>query len=181
MKVINTHFEGLKVIIPRVWEDDRGYFFESFNDKELIDHGIEASFVQDNEAYSTYGVIRGLHFQLPPYGQAKLVRVIKGEVLDIVVDLRDGSPTYGKQFSLILNDITRKQLMIPEGFAHGYAVLSDSAIFAYKCSNYYAPDYERGINVNDPSLNINWLIPDDQRIISSKDQALPPLDQSIKL
>lgn len=177
MEVINTHFEGLKVIIPKIWEDDRGFFYESYNEKTYRDLGIDIKFVQDNEAYSTYGVIRGLHYQLPPFAQAKLVRVIQGEVLDIVVDIQEGSLTYGKHFSLILNDITKKQLLIPEGFAHGYAVLSETATFAYKCSNHYAPDHEGGINLNDPALSIDWLIPEKDRIISPKDQALPFLSQ----
>jgi len=178
MEVIKTHFEGLKVIIPKIWEDDRGYFFESYNEKTLCRHGINIEFVQDNEAYSTYGVIRGLHYQLPPFAQAKLVRVVQGEVLDIVVDIRKGSPTYAQHFSLILNDITKKQLLIPEGFAHGYAVLSETATFAYKCNNLYAPNHEGGINLADPGLNIDWLIPEEDRIISAKDQALPFLHQT---
>ena len=178
MEIIETRFDGLRVIIPTVWEDHRGSFFESFNEDRYLKNGIETRFVQDNEAYSTYGVIRGLHYQLPPYGQAKLVRVTQGEVLDVVVDLRKESATYGQQFSLILNDITKKQLFIPEGFAHGYAVLSEEATFAYKCNNYYSPTHEGGIRYDDPGLNIDWLLPTETHVISEKDQSLPFLHET---
>lgn len=173
MTVIDTKLSGVKVIIPKIWGDPRGYFFESYNQKNYSDAGISTSFVQDNEALSVYGVIRGLHFQHPPFAQAKLVRVVQGEVLDVVVDVRKSSPTFGQSLSLILNDINKKQLFVPEGFAHGYAVLSDEALFAYKCNAYYQPDHESGIKYDDPELNIDWIIPEKDRIISSKDQQLP--------
>ncbi len=173
MKVIDTKFKGLKVIYPDVYNDDRGYFFESYQSEKLRNAGITCNFIQDNEALSSYGVIRGLHFQSDPKSQAKLVRVITGEVLDIAVDLRPESPTYGQHFSLILNDINKKQILIPKGFAHGYAVLSKTAIFSYKCSDYYAPEYENGILYSDPSLNIDWIIPVEDRKVSEKDLALP--------
>lgn len=173
MQVIDTHFEGLKVIFPKVFEDERGLFFESFHKKKYADHGLEINFCQDNEAYSKYGVIRGLHFQSGKHAQGKLVRVVLGEVLDVVVDLRDSSQTFGKTFSLILNDIGKKQLYIPPGFAHGYSVLSNEAVFSYKCTELYCPDAEDGIHPLDPGLKIDWLIPEDKRVIANKDLELP--------
>lgn len=177
MEIINTKLAGLKVIIPKVWEDKRGYFFETYHEKKYKDAGIRADFVQDNEAMSSYGVIRGLHYQLPPYTQAKLVKVTQGEVLDVVVDIRPDSETYGHTFSLILNDINKKQLFVPAGFAHGYAVLSQTAIFCYKCDQFYHPESEAGLQLDDEQLKINWIIPEEDRIISDKDRRLPPFGQ----
>lgn len=170
MKVVETAIPEVKIIEPRVFEDQRGYFFESFNEKLFKEKVQDTTFIQDNEAKSTYGVLRGLHYQLPPYAQSKLVRVVKGEVLDIAVDIRKGSPTFKKWVAVILNDENRKQLFVPKGFAHGYIVLSDEVIFAYKVDNIYAPDFERGINYNDRELNINWQIETNKIILSEKDK-----------
>jgi len=175
MLIDKTDFEGLIVIHPRVFPDERGYFFESFNQKEFRHlTGLDIQFVQDNEALSVKGVLRGLHYQLPPYAQAKLVRVIEGSVLDVVVDIRPGSPTYGQYFSIELSGDNKLQLFIPVGFAHGYIVLSNSAVFAYKCDQYYHPDYERGIQCEDMMLDIDWKLPIHQRIISAKDRKQAP-------
>ncbi len=169
----DTAFEGVKIFEPRLYKDRRGYFYESYNERLFRQAGIETSFVQDNQAFSTYGVLRGLHYQKAPKAQAKLVRVILGEVLDLIVDLRPEQPTYGQWFSLRLSDKNHKQLFVPRGFAHGYLALSPQVIFAYKCDNYYDPDYEAGIRFDDPSLNIDWGVPKEQLIISEKDKALP--------
>jgi dTDP-4-dehydrorhamnose 3,5-epimerase len=170
MIVEKTAFEGLLLIKPRVFGDTRGYFFESFNQQQFFEmSGLEISFIQDNESMSSFGVIRGLHYQLPPYGQSKLVRVISGEVLDVVVDIRPGSVSFGQCFSIVLNGANKMQLFIPRGFAHGYSVLSDQAIFAYKCDAYYNKENEAGILFNDPDLQIDWKIPRDKQIISEKD------------
>lgn len=168
-----TAFEGLWIYEPNVFGDDRGYFFESFNQKNLPEELQHVAFVQDNEAKSSYGVIRGLHYQLPPHAQAKLVRVIRGEVLDVVVDVRPGSVTYGKTFSVILNEKNKMQMFVPRGFAHGYAVLSEEAIFAYKCDNYYEPRNEAGLLYNDPALRIDWMLPQDKALLSDRDKNWP--------
>lgn len=171
MNITPTEFDDLYIIEPTVFEDSRGYFFESFHQKKFEDAtGIQCQFVQDNQSCSAYGVIRGLHLQVPPMAQAKLVRVLKGEVLDVVVDLRKGKATYGKSYSVHLSGDNKKQLFIPRGFAHGIAVLSDEAEFFYKCDNYYSPENERGIIYDDASLNIDWKIDAEKRIISDKDQ-----------
>ncbi|WKV13046.1 dTDP-4-dehydrorhamnose 3,5-epimerase [Marivirga harenae] len=171
MNITPTEFDGLFIIKPSVFEDSRGYFFESFHQKKFEDStGIQCEFVQDNQSRSVYGVIRGLHLQVPPMAQAKLVRVLKGEVLDVVVDLRKDQPTFGKSFSIHLSAENKQQLFIPRGFAHGIAVLSKEAEFFYKCDNYYSPENERGIIYNDASLNIDWKIEPEKRIISNKDQ-----------
>ncbi|MGJ3234134.1 dTDP-4-dehydrorhamnose 3,5-epimerase [Marivirga sp.] len=171
MNITPTDFDDLYIIKPTVFEDSRGYFFESFHQKKFEDAtGIQCEFVQDNQSRSVYGVIRGLHLQAPPMAQAKLVRVLKGEVLDVVVDLRKDKPTFGKSFSIHLSAENKQQLFIPRGFAHGIAVLSKDAEFFYKCDNYYSPENERGIMYNDASLNIDWKIPAEKRIISGKDQ-----------
>ncbi|MDH3649575.1 MAG: dTDP-4-dehydrorhamnose 3,5-epimerase [Saprospiraceae bacterium] len=180
MKFIETSIPGLVLIEPIVYRDDRGYFFESYQKAAWQSAGIYCTFVQDNEAYSRYGAVRGLHYQLPPFQQDKLVRVIHGEVLDVVIDIRPQAATYGQHFSAILSDANKRQLFIPAGFAHGYATLSDTAIFAYKCSQYYSRDHEAGIGHDDPQLNIDWQIPNQNRIISPKDQQLPPLGQHLK-
>jgi dTDP-4-dehydrorhamnose 3,5-epimerase len=169
-----TNFEGVWIFEPKIHADERGYFFESFNASGLPDEYKNIQFVQDNEAKSTFGVLRGLHYQLPPYSQLKLVRVVTGEVLDVIVDIRPGSKTYGKHLSVILNDIQKKQLLVPHGFAHGYVVLSEEAIFAYKCDNYYHPASDAGIYFNDPVLNIHWIIDDHLIRVSEKDRLHPP-------
>lgn len=172
MIVEKTDFEGLLVMKPDVYGDSRGYFFESFNQRLFQDlTGLETEFVQDNESMSSFGVIRGLHYQLQPSGQSKLVRVISGEVLDVAVDIRPGSATYGKYFAITLSGYNKIQVFIPKGFAHGYSVLSDEAIFAYKCDAFYNKEYERGILINDPDLQIDWKIPANKQVISAKDKA----------
>lgn len=173
MKIIPTEFEGLMLIEPKVFGDARGYFFESWSRQKLAGIGINCDFVQDNESKSSYGVLRGLHYQASPYTQAKLVRVISGSVLDVAVDIRKNSPTYGKYVAVELSGENKRQLFIPRGFAHGFAVLSDEAIFAYKCDNIYMPSAERGIAFNDPYLNIDWQIPPDKWNLSEKDTKHP--------
>ena len=169
MQIIHTDIEGVVIIEPRVFEDSRGYFLETFSQQRFSESVCNTVFVQDNESKSSYGVVRGLHYQLPPYAQAKLVRVVKGCVLDVAVDLRKGSSTFGKHAAVELSEDNKKQLFIPRGFAHGFAVLSDEAIFQYKCDNYYAPEYEGGIQFDDPELGIDWRIPRDKMILSPKD------------
>ncbi|MBK8951595.1 MAG: dTDP-4-dehydrorhamnose 3,5-epimerase [Chitinophagaceae bacterium] len=164
-----TDFSGLAVFEPRVFEDSRGYFFESYNEKIFKEAGFDVRWVQDNQSSSAYGVIRGLHYQLPPYAQTKLVRVISGKILDVVVDIRVGSPTYGESYSIVLSEENKKQLLIPEGFAHGFSVLSVNAEVLYKCDNFYNRSSEGGIIYNDPALNIDWQIPAGKEIISEKD------------
>lgn len=173
MTFTKTPIPGLLLFEPRVLEDSRGYFFEAFNARGFADAGIEASFVQDNQARSSYGVLRGLHYQVGDHAQAKLVRVLSGEVLDVVVDLREDSPHYGRSYKVRLSAANRLQLFIPRGFAHGYAVLSPTAEFFYKCDNYYARDYEGGIRFDDPTLQIDWELPDTDVILSEKDKSLP--------
>ena len=176
MKVLETKLEGCFIVEPTIFGDDRGYFFESFNKekfKELT--GNEIDFVQDNEAFSNRGVLRGLHFQKGAFAQAKLVRVVKGKVLDVVVDIRKDSNTYGESFSCILSEENKKQLFVPRGFAHGYAVLEDNTIFVYKCDNFYQPTAEGGILYNDPSLEIDWMLSESEILLSDKDRILKPL------
>ena len=173
MKISETGFMGLVVIKPTIHEDNRGYFFESFNQLDLQKKGIIFSPVQDNESQSTKGVIRGLHYQLKPFDQAKLIRVIKGKILDVALDIRQDSLTYGKWFGVELDSVTKEQLFIPRGFAHGFSVLSDIAIIQYKCDNPYNPKYERGISLNDPVLDINWKTGSLKPIISEKDLNQP--------
>ena len=175
MEVIKTDIEGVVILEPRVFRDARGYFFESFPAREFCEKVAPVTFVQDNESYSGYGVIRGLHFQKPPFTQAKLVRVIKGAVLDVAVDIRKGSPTYGQHVAVELTAENHRQLFIPHGFAHGFSVLSDEVLFQYKCDNYYAPQSEGGILWNDPSLGIDWRIPAEKAILSEKDFKHPLL------
>ena len=172
MKVINTNIDGLYIFEPKVFEDSRGHFFESFN-KKIVNRTIEnVSFTQDNESKSRRGVLRGLHFQIPPYDQSKLVRCIKGKILDVAVDIRKSSNTYGKHFSIILSGKNKKQIFIPKGFAHGFIVLSQEAIVNYKVDNPYNPKYDSGIIWNDPSLSIDWIFNEKEIIISSKDKKL---------
>jgi dTDP-4-dehydrorhamnose 3,5-epimerase len=170
---IKTNFEGLLVYEPKIFHDERGYFFESYKESDFPEEYRSTIFVQDNEAKSGFGVLRGLHYQLKPFAQMKLVRVVVGEVLDVVVDLRMESSTYGKSFSIILNDIQKKQLLVPHGFAHGYVVLTDEAIFCYKCDQYYSPKHESGLLYNDSALNIDWILPAELIIVSEKDNVQP--------
>lgn len=170
MIVNKTEIDGVLIIEPKVFGDERGYFFESFNAKEFAEKtGLEISFVQDNESMSTYGVMRGLHFQCPPFSQSKLVRVVKGSVLDVAVDIRKGSPTYGQHVAVELTEENHRQFFVPRGFAHGFAVLSDIAVFQYKCDNFYAPQADGGISILDKSLGIDWRIPTAKAILSEKD------------
>ena len=169
MNVIKTDIEGVVIIEPRIFTDARGYFFESFSERDFCKEIREVKFVQDNESKSSYGVMRGLHFQRPPFTQSKLVRVIKGAVLDVAVDIRKGSPTYGKHVAVGLTEDNHRQFFVPRGFAHGFAVLSDEAIFQYKCDNFYAPEADGGISILDESLGIDWRIPMDKAILSEKD------------
>lgn len=173
MPFIDTNIPDLKVFEPQVWRDDRGYFYEVYNQQTFEKAGIASDFVQDNQALSTYGVLRGLHYQLPPFAQAKLVRVMQGEVLDVVVDIRNDSPTYGQSYSIRLSDANKTQLFIPRGFAHGYVVLSDTAIFAYKCDNLYSKAHDAGLYFNDPKLKIDWQIDLNKAILSEKDKVQP--------
>ncbi len=175
MNILNTPLEGLLIIEPKIFSDARGYFFESYNQSAFTAHGMDVKFVQDNQSRSGYGVIRGLHFQLEPKAQTKLVRVLSGCIYDIAVDVRKGSPTFGKWYGLELSDENKKQLLIPKGFAHGFSVLSESAVVFYKCDEFYAPEYDSGILFSDPSLGIDWKIPPDNIIISPKDAKLPLL------
>ena len=173
MKIIETHIPGLLIIEPRVFADQRGYFLESYHQQKLQEAGISTIFVQDNESKSSRGVIRGLHYQLAPYAQTKLVRVIQGSVYDVAVDCRNGSPTFGQAYGLELSEDNKLQFFIPKGFAHGFAVLSPTAIFSYKCDAFYNPAVDRGILYNDPHLKINWEIEPAEAIVSGKDAALP--------
>lgn len=170
MKIIETAIEGVVIIEPRLFKDERGYFFESFSQREFEEKIRKISFVQNNESKSSYGVLRGLHFQKPPYAQSKLVRVIKGAVLDVAVDIRKGSPTFGKHVAVELTEENHLQLFIPRGFAHGFSVLSQEVIFQYKCDNFYAPQSEGALAWDDSDLNINWRIPTNQIILSEKDK-----------
>ncbi|HKK81141.1 MAG TPA: dTDP-4-dehydrorhamnose 3,5-epimerase [Prolixibacteraceae bacterium] len=179
MEIEKTPIEGLIIIKPNVFKDDRGYFFEAFNQKKFGEQGINYNFVQDNESESQYGVVRGLHFQDAPYAQAKLVRVLQGKVFDVAVDLRINSPTYKRWFGVELNEDNKYQLMIPRGFAHGFSVLSQRAVFHYKCDNYYNKESERGIIYNDKALNIDWRIAGNDMILSEKDRLLPDFENSI--
>ena len=174
MEVIKTAIDGVLIIEPKVFDDARGYFFESFSQREfdekvapVLEHTI--NFVQDNESMSSYGVMRGLHFQRPPFTQSKLVRCVKGAVLDVAVDIRKGSPTYGQHVAAELTEENHRQFFVPRGFAHGFAVLSETAVFQYKCDNFYAPQADGGISILDDSLGIDWRIPTDKTILSEKD------------
>jgi dTDP-4-dehydrorhamnose 3,5-epimerase len=172
-EIINEPADGLKLLKPKVHGDQRGYFFESYSLEKLSALGIGAQFVQDNESKSRYGTIRGLHFQRPPRAQTKLVRVAVGKVLDVVVDIRPQSKTYGKVFSFELSEENKHILHVPKGFAHGYSTLSEEALFIYKCDNYYAPASEAGIMYNDPDLKIDWRVPKDKMILSERDKKWP--------
>lgn len=175
MRVIKSDIEGVVIIEPRIFADNRGYFYEVFTERDFAEQVCPIHFVQQNEAKSSYGVVRGLHFQLPPHAQSKLVRVTKGRVLDVVVDIRRSSPTFGKHIAVELSDENLLQLFIPRGFAHGYSVLSDEAVMEYKCDNYYAPESEGGILWNDAELAIDWQVAADKVILSEKDKHYPTL------
>lgn len=176
MNIIKTEIEGPLIIEPRIFGDSRGYFFESFNARDFEEQtGIKVMFVQDNESKSTYGVVRGLHYQLPPYAQAKLVRVVQGAVLDVAVDIRRTSPTYGQHVAVELTADNHRQFYMPHGFAHGFAVLSETAVFQYKCDSYYHPESEGAIAWDDPSLGIDWRIARDRVLLSDKDRHHPLL------
>lgn len=170
MEVIKTDIEGVYIIEPKIFGDARGYFFESFSQREFDEKIGPVQFVQDNESKSCYGVLRGLHFQKPPYAQSKLVRVVKGKVLDVAVDIRKGSPTYGKYVAAELSEENHRQFFIPKGFAHGFSVLSDEVVFQYKCDSFYAPQSEGAIAWNDPQLAIDWKVPADHVMLSEKDK-----------
>lgn len=175
MEVIKTELDGVVVIVPKVFKDARGYFFESFSQRDFENAVGKVDFVQDNESMSSFGVMRGLHFQKSPYTQSKLVRCVRGAVLDVAVDIRKGSPTYGKHVAVELTEENHHQLFIPHGFAHGFAVLSETAVFQYKCDNFYHPEADGGINILDASIDIDWKIPVDQAILSEKDTKHPLL------
>lgn len=177
MEIIKTDIEGVIIIKPQIFKDSRGYFFESFSQREFNEKVTPIQFVQDNESCSSYGVMRGLHFQKPPYSQSKLVRCVKGCVLDVAVDIRKGSPTYGKHVAVELSAENHLQFFIPKGFAHGFAVLSEDAIFQYKCDEFYTPQSEGGIQLMDESLGINWPISADDAILSDKDKKYPKLSE----
>ena len=170
MKTQTTEIEGIVIIEPQVFGDSRGYFMETYQKEKYAAAGIDVTFVQDNESMSRYGVVRGLHYQAEPFAQAKLIRVVSGRVLDVAVDIRKNSTTFGKVFTLELSSDNKLQLFLPHGIAHGFAVLSETAVFTYKCDNFYAPQYERTIRFDDPSLAIDWKIPVANRIISDKDK-----------
>ena len=170
MEVIKTDIEGVVIIEPRIFKDDRGYFYESFSQREFEEKVCKTVFVQDNQSKSCYGVLRGLHFQKPPYCQSKLVRCIKGTVLDVAVDIRKGSPTFGKYVAVELSEENHRQFFVPRGFAHGFAVLTPEAVFQYKCDNFYNKESEGAIAWNDPTLAIDWRVPADKILLSDKDK-----------
>ncbi len=171
MEIVKTYIDDLLIIIPKVFEDERGYFYESYNKNKFEEHKLFYNFIQDNQSKSKYGTIRGLHFQSEPYAQAKLVRVLSGKILDVAVDLRNNKKTFGKSFAIELSEKNKKQLLVPRGFAHGFAVLSETAIVSYKIDNIYKPEFERSIVYNDLTLNIDWKIDKKDVIISEKDKS----------
>ena len=178
MPFIKTDFPGLMIFEPAIFKDSRGYFFESYNKKTFLKEEVELTFIQDNQASSVFGVIRGLHYQLDPYAQTKLIRALAGSILDVVVDIRQGSPTYGRSFSIELSAENKKQLLVPQGFAHGYSVLSETAEVFYKCDQYYHKESEGGISYNDKAFNIDWRIPHEKAIVSDKDMNHPPFEKN---
>ena len=179
MEVIKTAIEGVVIIEPRIFKDARGYFFESFSQKEFNEKVMPINFVQDNESMSSYGVMRGLHYQKMPYTQSKLVRCVKGAVLDVAVDIRKGSPTFGQHVAVELTEENHRQFFVPRGFAHGFAVLSETAIFQYKCDNFYAPQADAGIQLRDEELGIDWRIPTAEALLSEKDLKHPCLRDAV--
>ena len=178
MKIIDTEIEDVKILAPDVFGDYRGYFFESFSQREFEEKVCKTQFVQDNESKSRYGVLRGLHFQKAPYAQSKLVRVVQGSVLDVAVDIRKGSPTFGKYVAAVLSDENKRQMFVPRGFAHGFVVMSPEVVFQYKCDRYYVPHSEGGILWNDPALGIDWKLPAEDVILSEKDKNRCGLDNT---
>lgn len=177
MNFIKTAIPEVVIVEPKVWGDDRGYFVETFRDDLFCEAvGYQVNFIQDNESKSSYGVLRGLHYQLAPFAQSKLVRVIKGKVLDVAVDIRDGSPTFGKHVAIELSDENKRQLFVPRGFAHGFVVLSDEAIFAYKVDSYYSPENDRGVAFDDETIGIDWMVPKDKLQLSEKDTKQPSFE-----
>ena len=179
MNIIKTEVEGVMILEPKVFGDDRGYFTETFRQdifEEAVGHKVD--FIQDNESKSSYGVLRGLHYQLPPFSQSKLVRVINGSVIDVAVDIRKGSPTYGKHVAVELSGKNKRQLFVPRGFAHGFVVTSETAVFAYKVDNYYAPEYDRGVVYNDPDIGIAWGVDLEKLLLSEKDMKQPSLAEA---
>ena len=178
MRILKTDIEGVYIIEPHLFEDERGYFFEAFSERKFAElTGIETRFVQDNESRSAKGVVRGLHFQLPPHAQSKLVRVVRGKILDIAVDIRRGSPTFGHYVAVELSEHNHRQLFIPRGFAHGFSTLEGDAIVEYKCDNYYAPESEGAIRWDDPTLAIDWKVADNEAIVSAKDKENPLFEE----
>ena len=176
MNIVKTAIPDVLILEPKVFGDNRGYFFESFNDREFAEKtGLDVVFVQDNESQSRYGVLRGLHFQRPPFSQSKLLRCVKGRVLDVAVDIRKGSPSYGKHVAVELSEENHRQVFVPKGFAHGFCVLSDVAVCQYKCDAFYVPEADGGINIMDPSLGIDWGIPMEKAVLSPKDLTHPLL------
>lgn len=173
------NLKGLVIVEPTVFDDSRGYFFEAYNQQQFIQNGIDSHFVQDNQSRSSYGVIRGLHYQLNPFAQAKLVRVLEGKILDVAVDIRKGSPSYGHHFSIELSSENKKQLFIPDGFAHGFSVLSETAVVLYKCNSFYNKESEGGIRFDDPELKIDWKVNAANAIVSDKDKMLPLLSNAL--
>ena len=178
MEVIKTEIEGVVIIEPRIFKDERGYFYESFSQREFEEKVCRTTFVQDNQSKSSYGVLRGLHFQQPPHCQSKLVRCIKGAVLDVAVDIRKGSPTFGKYVAVELTEENHRQFFVPRGFAHGFAVLTEEAVFQYKCDNFYCKESEGAIAWNDPQLAIDWKIPADRVLLSEKDRLNKNIDEA---
>lgn len=178
MNIIKTEIEGLVIVEPRIFRDDRGYFYESFSQREFEENVCRTTFVQDNQSMSSYGVVRGLHFQKPPYCQSKLVRCIKGAVLDVAVDIRKGSPTFGKYVAVELTEDNHRQFFVPRGFAHGFAVLSEVAVFQYKCDNYYNKESEGAIAWNDEQIAVDWRLPSEKVILSEKDKLGKPLAEA---
>lgn len=182
MRILKTDIEGVLIIEPRLFEDERGYFFEAFSERKFAElTGIETRFVQDNESRSAKGVVRGLHFQLPPFAQSKLVRAVRGTILDVAVDIRRGSPTFGKHIAVELSEHNHRQLFIPRGFAHGFSVLEGDAIVEYKCDNYYAPEAEGTIRWDDPTLAIDWHTTNNEAIVSAKDKLNPLFEECERL
>lgn len=182
MRILKTDIEGVLIIEPQLFEDKRGYFFEAFSERKFAElTGIETRFVQDNESRSAVGVVRGLHFQLPPFAQSKLVRVVRGAILDVAVDIRRGSPTFGKHIAVELSEHNHRQLFIPRGFAHGFSVLEGDAIVEYKCDNYYAPEAEGAIRWNDATIAIDWKVADSEVVVSAKDKANPLFEECERL
>jgi dTDP-4-dehydrorhamnose 3,5-epimerase len=179
MPFTENFINGIVIFEPNVYPDQRGFFFESYNKQLFNDNGIFAEFIQDNQSFSLYGVIRGLHYQREPFAQAKLVRVLEGSILDVVLDIRTKSPTFGKTYSIVLSSDNKKQIFVPKGFAHGFSVLSETAVISYKCDQFYNKQSEAGIRFNDPGLNIDWQLPADKILISEKDEQLPEFNSTM--